>query len=128
MSYIRHLYIQKSNIMSDISKRQISFFGYKMRKDKLEYLVVSGRIVGKRTLGRRRTLFTDQLGKWTNCSNTIELFRKATKRGLMLPTSFDVALEEEDIFLSFILVLDMLVCPASFRMLNSPWMQCLLKL
>jgi len=69
--------------MSDISKEQISFFGHIMRKDKLEYLAVTGKIVGKRTRGSRRMLFTDQLVKWTNCDNTIELFRKAPKTKLI---------------------------------------------
>jgi len=63
--------------MPDISKRQISIFGHMMRKDNLEYLAVTGKIVGKRIRGRRRTLFTDQLVKWTDCDNTIELSRKA---------------------------------------------------
>ena len=45
--------VQNSNIMLDISKRQISFSGHIMRKDKLEYPVVTGKIVGKRTRGRR---------------------------------------------------------------------------
>ena len=42
--------IQKSNIMLDISKRQISFFGHIMGKDKLEYVADSCKIVGKITL------------------------------------------------------------------------------
>ena len=72
--------IQKSNVISDISKRQITFVWHIMTKDKLEYLAVTGKIVGKRARGRRRMLFTDQLIKWTNCENTKELFRKATKK------------------------------------------------
>ena len=55
--------IQKSNIMSDISKRKIVFFGHIMRNDKLEYLAVTGEVVGNRARGRRRPLFTDQLVK-----------------------------------------------------------------
>ena len=55
--------IQNSNIMSDISNRQISFFGHIMRKDKVEYLVVTGKLVGNRARGRRRMLFTHQLVK-----------------------------------------------------------------
>ena len=55
--------IQNNNIMSDILKRQMSFFGHIMRKGKLEYLVFTGKIVGKRARGRRRTLFTDKLVK-----------------------------------------------------------------
>jgi len=74
--------------MSDISKRQISFFGHVMRKDKLEYLAVTGKIVGKRTRGRRRTLFTDQLVKWTNWNTSIVLFRKVTKRELIAANVF----------------------------------------
>jgi len=49
--------------MSDTSNRQVSFLGHIMRKDKLEYIAVTGKIVGKITRGRRRTLFTDQLLK-----------------------------------------------------------------
>ena len=52
--------IQKSNVISDISKRQITIVWHIMTKDKLEYLAVTGKIVGKRARGRRRTLFTDQ--------------------------------------------------------------------
>ena len=88
--------IQKSNIMLDISKRQISFFGHMMRKGKLEYLAVNGKKVGKRTRGGRRTLFTDQLVKWTNFDNTIELFGKHQEENSVLPTSFDTALVEEE--------------------------------
>jgi len=88
--------IKKSNIMSDISKRQISFFGHMMWKDELEYLAATSKKVGKRTRGRRRTLFTDQLVKWTNFDNTIELFEKHQKEKSVLPTSFDTALVEEE--------------------------------
>ena len=51
-----------------------------MRKDQLEYLAVTGKIVGKRAHGRRRTLFTDQLIKWTNCDDTsfLEKHQKRT--------------------------------------------------
>ena len=87
--------IQEGNIMSDISKIQISFFGHIMRKDKLEYLGVTGKIVGKRSRGRRRPLFTYHLVKWTNYDNTIEVFRKAPKRELFAANVFDKALEEE---------------------------------
>ena len=59
-----------------------------MRKDKLEYLVVTGKFVGKRTRGRRRMLFTNQLVKWTNCDNTIELVRKASQRELIAANVF----------------------------------------
>ena len=55
--------IQTCSIMSDISKIQISFFEHIMTKDKLEYLVVTGKIVGKRTRERRRMLFTNRLVK-----------------------------------------------------------------
>ena len=80
--------IQTSSIMSDISKIQISFFEHIMTKDKLEYLVVTGKIVGKRTRERRRMLFTNQLVKWTNCDNTIELVRKASQRELIAANVF----------------------------------------
>ena len=71
-----------------------------MSKDKLEHLAVTGKIVGKRTRGRR-TLFTDQLVNWANCDNTIDLFRKQQKENSLLPTSSDTALKGEDIFSSW---------------------------
>jgi len=46
-----------------------------MRKDKLEYLVGTGKIAGRRAR-RRRTLSTDQLVKQANYDNTIELSRR----------------------------------------------------
>jgi len=42
---------QKISILSDITKRQISFFGHIMRKDKLEYLTLTGKIVGREYVG-----------------------------------------------------------------------------
>ena len=63
------------------------FFGHIMRKDKLEYLAVTGKIVGKRARGRRRVLFADQLGKLANCDNIIELFGKHQKENSLLPKS-----------------------------------------
>ena len=71
------------------------FFGH-MRKNKLEYLAVTGETVGKRTRGRRKTLFTDQLLKGTNCKNTVELLEKHQKQNSLLLTSLDTALEEEE--------------------------------
>ena len=60
-----------------------------MRKDKVEYLPVTGKIVGEKHIG---ALFTEQLVKWMNCDNVIEFLRKHQKENTLLPISFDMAL------------------------------------
>ena len=59
-----------------------------MRKNKLEYFAVTSKVTVKRARGRRGALLTDQLVKWTNFENTLELFRKATKRELFAANVF----------------------------------------
>ena len=66
-----------------------------MKKDKLEYLVVTGKIVGKRAHGRRM-LFTDKLIKWKNCDNFLNFLERHQKENLLLPMSFYTALKYEE--------------------------------
>ena len=42
------------NLINVITKRQMSFFGHICRKEKLENLVSTGKIEGKRARGRQR--------------------------------------------------------------------------
>ena len=41
-------------LVAAVTKRQISFFGHICRKEKLEYLVSTGKFEGKRARGRQR--------------------------------------------------------------------------
>ena len=65
--------IKKATSCQIFRKDKLLFRTYDM-EDKIEYLVVTGKIVGERARERRRTLLTGQLVKWANCENAMELF------------------------------------------------------
>ena len=45
--------------MKRIRKRQLEFLGHNMRKEKLEILIVTRKIEGKRSRGRQRSIFKE---------------------------------------------------------------------
>ena len=66
-------------LLGDIVRRQSSFLGHVLRKDKLEKLVVTGFVDGKRVRGRQREAFLTYLGKMKQKS-PMELLQMATNR------------------------------------------------
>ena len=52
---------QKRELLKNGMNRQLQFFGQVMRKQKLEHVVICGKIRGKRGRGRQRLKFMDQL-------------------------------------------------------------------
>ena len=52
---------QKRKLLKNVMNRQLQFFGHVMRKQKLEHVVICGKIRGKRARGRQRLKFMDQL-------------------------------------------------------------------
>ena len=52
---------QKRELLKNVMNRQLQFFGHVMRKQKLEHVVISGKIREKRARGRQRLKFMDQL-------------------------------------------------------------------
>jgi hypothetical protein len=65
----------RRKLYSKIRKRQAKFFGHVMRQKKLEYIVTSGKIDGKRTRGRRREKMLDGLTGWMGADRPVEMLR-----------------------------------------------------
>ena len=65
-------------LIGDIVRRQLVFIGHVLRKDKLEKLVVTGFVDGKRARGRERATFITYLGKM-NQKLPMELLQMAKK-------------------------------------------------
>ena len=55
---------EKRRLCNNILKSQATFFGHVMRRGKIEHLVTSGKIHGKRSRGRQREKITDCLSCW----------------------------------------------------------------
>ena len=69
----------KQSLVVDIVRRQMSFLGHVLRKEEVEYLVVTGFVDGKRARGRQRETFLTYLGKFTN-KPPMKLLRLAKDR------------------------------------------------
>ena len=70
------------NIMKTIAKRQVRFFGHVVRKEKIEQLAVTGKIEGKKSRGRQRIKFMDQIKEFTNTGTISGVFHKLREREL----------------------------------------------
>ena len=71
------------SLLNTIHERQLKFFGHIMRRDSLEKRVMLGKILGKRSSGRQRIKFTDNLKKIAvnhNISTNIDLIRRTECR------------------------------------------------
>ena len=69
----------KQSLLRDIVRRQMSSLGHVLRKEEMEYLVVTGFVDGKRARGRQRETFLTYLGKFTN-KPPMELLQLAKDR------------------------------------------------
>ena len=56
-----------------IRKRQSTFFGHVMRREKLEHLVTAGRLEGKRDKGQPREMMLDSLALWHSRTSIPEM-------------------------------------------------------
>ena len=66
-------------LISNVKRRQVEFLGNVMRKGKLEHLLTTGKIEGKRSRGRQRIKIQDSMAAWLGRS-TAEMFVDATDR------------------------------------------------
>ena len=66
-------------LISNVKKRQAEFLGHVMRKGKLEHLLTTGKIEGKRSRGRQRIKIQDGIAAWLGRS-TAEMFVDARDR------------------------------------------------
>ena len=71
---------QKRELLKNVMNRQLQFFWHVMRKQKLEQVVICGKIRGKRARGRQRLKFMDQL-KDVLGESTEEILRAVNDRG-----------------------------------------------
>ncbi|GFO39141.1 hypothetical protein PoB_006564600 [Plakobranchus ocellatus] len=65
-------------LISKIRKRQATFFGHVMRRDKLENLVTTGMLEGKRSRGKQREKLIEGLTDWLKAGKSLEAI-EATK-------------------------------------------------
>ena len=66
-------------LMNNIKRRQAELLGHVMRKGKLEHLLTTGKIDGKRSRGRQRIQIQDGIAAWLGRS-TAEMFVDARDR------------------------------------------------
>ena len=61
-----------------VETRQTTFFGHVMRREKLEHLITTGMMEGKRSRGKQREKMTDGLVNWLGAGKMVEML-KATR-------------------------------------------------
>ncbi|GFN79596.1 hypothetical protein PoB_000610200 [Plakobranchus ocellatus] len=67
-------------LISKIRKRQATFFGHVMRREKLENLVTTGMFEGKRSRGKQREKLIEGLADWLKAGKSLEAIElEATK-------------------------------------------------
>ncbi|GFN91495.1 ecdysteroid udp-glucosyltransferase [Plakobranchus ocellatus] len=54
----------KRSLVRTIRKCQATFLGHVIRREKLEHLVTTGKLEGKRSRGRQREKITDGVATW----------------------------------------------------------------
>ena len=69
-------------LVNKIRTRQTTFFGHVMRKEKLEHLITTGMMEGKRSRGKRREKMTDGLVKWLGAGKVVEILKSTRDRGI----------------------------------------------
>eukprot|EP00914_Ancora_sagittata_P016493 GHVO01032790.1.p1 GENE.GHVO01032790.1~~GHVO01032790.1.p1 ORF type:complete len:112 (-),score=12.32 GHVO01032790.1:645-980(-) len=67
------------SLLKNIRKRQAQFFGHVMRKEKLEYLITTGKIQGHKSRGRPREKILDGISGWLS-SDPLEILRRVRDR------------------------------------------------
>ena len=73
---------KKLTLKSKIRKQQANFFGHAMRRQGLENLITTARVLGKRSEGRPREKILDGVRKWAGEERTVDLITKTQDREL----------------------------------------------
>ena len=90
---------KKLTLKSKIRKQQANFFGHAMRRQGLENLITTARVLGKRSRGRPREKILDGVRKWAGEERTVDLITKTQDRscgGTWSPTPFGKELDDDD--------------------------------
>ena len=69
-------------LVNKIRTRQTTFFGHVMRREKLEHLITTGMMEGKRSRGKQREKMTDRLVKWLGAGKVVEILKATRDRGI----------------------------------------------
>ena len=69
-------------LVNKIRTRQTTFFGHVMRREKLEHLITTGMMEGKRSRGKQREKMTDGLIKWLGAGKVVEILKATRDRGI----------------------------------------------
>ncbi|GFS03118.1 endonuclease-reverse transcriptase [Elysia marginata] len=70
----------KRSLLDKIRKRQATFFGHIMRQEKLENLIITGMMTGRRCRGRQREKLTDGMAKWFGMGSVVAMLQKTKMR------------------------------------------------
>ena len=91
-SVLEQLGVIAPKLLNLIKKQKLSYFGHIKRHNTLEKLFLEGTCEGRRSRGRPRRRWTQDIGEWMGVS-TVEAGRQALERGEFRPLGF--AIEEE---------------------------------
>ena len=69
-------------LVNKIRTRQTTFFGHVMRREKLEHLITTGMMEGKRSRGKQREKVTDGLANWLGAGKVVEILKATKDRGI----------------------------------------------
>ena len=69
-------------LVNKIRTRQTTFFGHVMRREKLEHLITTGMMKGKRSRGKQREKMTDGLVNWLGTGKVVEILKATRDRGI----------------------------------------------
>ena len=78
---LRRLQQKEKVLILTIKKHKLQYLGHVMRGDKYQLLqlIIQGKIMGKRSIGRRRNSWLKNFREWYNCNNC-QLFRSAVSK------------------------------------------------
>ena len=76
----------EKQLLSNIVKRKCQYFGHLIRQNELQRQLLEGKINGKRSRGRPRITWMDNLKKWTrkSCGNLIRVAEDREKLRFMI--------------------------------------------
>ena len=72
--------VTERSLLNRIRKRQATFFGHVMRREKMEYDITTGMLEGNRSRGRPREKMLDGLTSWLKVEKATDILRAAKDR------------------------------------------------
>ncbi|GFN86363.1 eukaryotic translation initiation factor 3 subunit f [Plakobranchus ocellatus] len=73
---------KRRSLVRTIRKRQATFLGHVMRRGKLEHLVTTGKLGGKRSRRRQREKIMDGLATWIGAGKVLDTLAAVKDRDL----------------------------------------------